>query len=113
LGGLLWIKQGSIEGSIFRSSGVSYRLADTFVQLSPDARLTLMTDGVVEARKRGGELFGFERARMISTQSPESIANEAQAIGQEDDITVVSVQRTPPAGKQPVEILTSIPSAAV
>jgi hypothetical protein len=60
-------------------------------QLAPDAQLTLMTDGVVEARNRAGDLFGFERARGISGKSPESIAQEAQAYGQQDDITVLKL----------------------
>jgi serine phosphatase RsbU (regulator of sigma subunit) len=64
---------------------------NTAFQLAPDSQLTLMTDGVVEARGRSGELFGFERARGISTQSPESIAQQAQAFGQEDDITVLTL----------------------
>jgi hypothetical protein len=36
-------------------------------------------------------LFGFERARGICTRSPDSIAQEAQAFGQQDDITVLTV----------------------
>jgi serine phosphatase RsbU (regulator of sigma subunit) len=64
-------------------------------QLAPDARLTLMTDGVAEARNRAGELFGFERARKIAAHSPESVASEAQAFGQQDDITVLTLALTP------------------
>jgi stage II sporulation SpoE-like protein/beta-galactosidase-like protein len=63
-------------------------------RLAPGSCLTMMTDGVVEARNRKGELFGFERTRIIAAQIPESIAREAQAFGQQDDITVVSIQRT-------------------
>jgi len=29
-------------------------------------RLTLLTDGVVEARNQGGELFGFDRTQALS-----------------------------------------------
>jgi phosphoserine phosphatase RsbU/P len=63
-------------------------------QLAAEAQLTLMTDGVVEARNRAGELFGFERARMIAARPPESIAQEAQAFGQQDDITVLTLSIT-------------------
>ena len=48
-------------------------------------RLTLVSDGVVEAANAKGELFGFDRTREISTA--------AQAWGQNDDITVVTVRR--------------------
>jgi serine phosphatase RsbU (regulator of sigma subunit) len=55
--------------------------------------LTLLTDGVVEARNNTGELFGFERTAAASTQPAESIAKTAQAFGQDDDITVLTISR--------------------
>src|SRR5262249_30846130 len=55
--------------------------------------LTFMSDGVVEARKPTGELFGFERVREISGSTAAVIAAAAQAFGQEDDITVVQIRR--------------------
>ena len=58
------------------------------------AQLTLITDGVIEARSRTGELLGFERTAQLSTQSAESIAQAAQAFGQEDDITVLTLVPT-------------------
>ena len=61
------------------------------IQLPAGAQLTLYTDGVVEARARSGELFGFERAATLSTQPAEMIAQTAQSFGQEDDITVLTV----------------------
>jgi hypothetical protein len=66
---------------------------ETTLQLPEDAQLTLVTDGVVEARARNGELLGFERAAALSTQSAESIAQAAQTFGQEDDITVLTLTR--------------------
>jgi serine phosphatase RsbU (regulator of sigma subunit) len=51
----------------------------------------LLTDGVVEARDKSGALYGFERAAALSIQTPEAIACAAQAFGQEDDITVLSL----------------------
>ena len=56
-----------------------------------------MTDGVVEAQNPGGELFGFDRTRQISTQSAEDIAAAAQSHGQEDDITVLTRTFAPAA----------------
>jgi len=60
--------------------------------------LTLLSDGVVEARSASGELFGFERTGGISRESAEKIAATAQQFGQEDDITVLTVMRTGAAG---------------
>jgi hypothetical protein len=57
--------------------------------------LLLVSDGVVEARNAQGELFGFDRTRAISTQSAENIAHAAQAFGQDDDITVLTLTLAP------------------
>jgi serine phosphatase RsbU (regulator of sigma subunit) len=62
--------------------------------------LTLITDGVAEARAKTGELFGFERAAEISTLAAEYIALTAQAFGQDDDITVLKLTRSR-AGENP------------
>jgi serine phosphatase RsbU (regulator of sigma subunit) len=57
--------------------------------------LTLLSDGVVEARDAKDEMFGFERAQALSTRSAHDIAAAAQQFGQEDDITVVKLRHTP------------------
>ncbi len=61
--------------------------------------LLLVSDGVVEATDQNGELFGFERALELVRTRPSSarIAEVAQAFGQEDDISVISVTRMPVA----------------
>ena len=59
--------------------------------LAPGARLTFVSDGVVEARGANGELFGFERTAALSTQTADKMAEAAQAFGQEDDITVLTL----------------------
>ena len=56
-------------------------------------RLTLLSDGVVEAQSATGELFGFERTCEISSQTAQSIAEQAQRFGQTDDITVLTLNR--------------------
>jgi len=61
------------------------------IPLPAGAQLTLYTDGVVEARARSGELFGFERAAALAMQPAEVIAQTAQSFGQDDDITVLTV----------------------
>lgn len=72
-------------------SGISYET--TQFDLLPDQRLTFYSDGVIEARNQTGELFGFDRAKAISTQTAAAIVEAAKLFGQEDDITVVTVQR--------------------
>ncbi len=62
-------------------------------RLGASDRLTFVSDGVVEARDAGGELYGFERTRSISGQPASTIAQIAKQFGQEDDITVLSVTR--------------------
>jgi serine phosphatase RsbU (regulator of sigma subunit) len=42
---------------------------ETVLRLEPGEQLTFLSDGVVEARGRDGELFGFERTREISRDS--------------------------------------------
>jgi hypothetical protein len=69
--------------------GVAY--AETSAALEPGDRLTFLSDGVVEARNASGELFGFDRAAAISIDSADKIAHAAQAFGQEDDITVLTL----------------------
>jgi len=67
-------------------------------ELAQGSRLAFYSDGVVEAQGTSGELFGFERARGISTESAEVIAEKAVQFGQADDITVVTVERLPGSG---------------
>jgi phosphoserine phosphatase RsbU/P len=75
------------------AGGIEY--SETHFQLEPGDTLTLISDGVVEATNSNGQLYGFERTRAISMQSAGSIAAAAQAFGQEDDITVLTVARAP------------------
>jgi hypothetical protein len=63
------------------------------LEIEPGDRLTLLSDGVVEAQSAGGELFGFDRVRSISTESAEAISEAARQFGQTDDITVLSLVR--------------------
>ena len=71
--------------------GTTY--AESTFRLAAGEQLTLLTDGVLEARNGLGELFGFERTAAIARQSAESIVHEAQVFGQEDDITVLTLTR--------------------
>jgi phosphoserine phosphatase RsbU/P len=66
---------------------------ETTRQLPLGAKVTLVSDGVVEAENAQRELFGFDRTREISGKSAQEIADAAKAWGQTDDITVVTVRR--------------------
>ena len=72
--------------------------AETRCQLDPGDRLIFVSDGIVKATHSDGELYGFERTQAISNESAEKIARAAQAFGQEDDITVLTVVRSVVAG---------------
>lgn len=61
--------------------------------LEPGGRITFYSDGVLEAQNAKGELLGFDRTRELSTFDAKQIADAASAFGQEDDITVVVIQR--------------------
>ncbi|KAA6459741.1 serine/threonine-protein phosphatase [Acidobacteria bacterium AB60] len=63
--------------------------------LDPRSRLTFYSDGVVEAQNPAGELLGFERSRDLSRRPAPEIAAAAQSFGQHDDITVLTIERTP------------------
>jgi len=72
-------------------SGAVYET--TQFNLAPGGRLTFYSDGVIEAQNSKGELFGFDRAKAISSQPAAAIVRAAQLFGQEDDINVVTIQR--------------------
>jgi hypothetical protein len=63
-------------------------------QLIPGEQITLLSDGVIEARDKAGALFGFDRAAAITGQSADQIAHAAELFGQEDDITALTLART-------------------
>lgn len=70
---------------------------NTAMHLAPGDRLVLYTDGLLEARNRAGELFGFARIGAISDNTSEEIAEAAQQFGQDDDITVLTFTVAPRA----------------
>jgi Stage II sporulation protein E (SpoIIE) len=83
----------SVENDLPLGLDAASTYAESRFHLAYDDKLTLMTDGVVEARNKTGELYGFERAARMATGSAESIAWTAQDFGQSDDITVLTVVR--------------------
>jgi Stage II sporulation protein E (SpoIIE) len=69
--------------------------------LSPHDTLMFLTDGVVEARDKTRNLYGFDRVQQALTErlSAEALARRAQEFGQDDDITVISICRQPVEAK--------------
>lgn len=61
--------------------------------VSQGSRLVFITDGIIEARNKKGELYGFDRTKTLSNRSVEEIVRTALEFGQEDDITVIGLQR--------------------
>ena len=86
-------KEIALEGGLPLGLAAEATYPEATVKLPPDMQLTLLTDGVAEARKASGELFGFERTATISAQAAGAIAQTAADFGQEDDITVLTLSR--------------------
>lgn len=72
-------------------------------QFAEGDSLILMTDGIVEAHDAAGNLFGFERIGELLRNGESggaALAEAAQAFGQEDDITVLTIRFVPVAALQ-------------
>ena len=65
---------------------------ETTLKLPNPARLTFISDGIVEAKNGENELLGFARTQELSTLPATAIAEAAQKHGQADDITVVTIE---------------------
>lgn len=76
--------------------GDDARWAEARYDLAPGDHLTFVSDGVIKATRSTGELYGFERTQTISTETAEKVVQAAQAFGQDNDITVLTI-RTEPA----------------
>jgi hypothetical protein len=68
---------------------------ETAIQLEVGDRLTLYTDGLLEARNLDGELYGFDRLQQLVATSPDAKQATEAAVdfGQEDDVTVLTITR--------------------
>jgi hypothetical protein len=87
------------------------RYIETRFHINPGDELTLLTDGVLEARNPQGELFGFERTAAVSTEPIQNIARAASTFGQQDDVTVIRLALEPPSiSRPPAFVLSSEPA---
>lgn len=73
------------------SFGVVYE--ELTVELGKGDCLYLFTDGLLEAMRPGGELFGFDRIKLLFATRPTAgqAAQAAVDFGQDDDITVLTL----------------------
>ena len=94
-------KELPVEGSLPLGAVSGIPFPAMRFTLEADDALMLMTDGVVEAQKADGPLFGFDRiAAMLQAGADGArLAQAAQEFGQEDDITVLTVTRLVPASE--------------
>jgi serine phosphatase RsbU (regulator of sigma subunit) len=84
-------KEVLIENGLPLGLAADTTYAETAFRFIPGQQLTLMTDGIVEARDKSGALYGFDRAATLSNQTADAIAEAAQAFGQDDDITALTI----------------------
>jgi serine phosphatase RsbU (regulator of sigma subunit) len=94
-----------LEGSLPLGAANAIEFSSRTVTLQPGDRLTFLTDGVVEAMNSQNELFGFDRARTISNLPAAAIVQQAQAFGQNDDITVLTIEFMGAPSEAPDETL--------
>jgi hypothetical protein len=90
-------KEVTVEGALPLGAVPGMQFPATRFTLAAGDSLLLMTDGVAEAQNSQGQLFGFERiAHLLSTGTGgAALADAAQAFGQEDDITVLTLSFAP------------------
>jgi hypothetical protein len=78
------------------------------LRLAIGDRLTLYTDGLLEARNPAGDIYSFERLRVLMATHPDAkqATDAAVAFGQEDDITVITLTRLAPGVEATTSLLT-------
>jgi hypothetical protein len=91
-------KELTVESGLPLGLAAEAEYTESTFHLDPGEELTLVTDGVPEARAKNGELFGFERTASIAILSAAHIAATAVAFGQQDDVTVLKIRRQPLPG---------------
>jgi hypothetical protein len=105
-------REVALESGLPLGLSADTKYVETAFRLNEDEQLTLVSDGVVEARGAQGELFGFERTAAMARDSAEQIAGAAQRFGQADDITVLTVTRVAAGKEAATKVATSVLSLA-
>lgn len=85
----------ALPGALPLGIATAAQYAEIEFALTPGDHLALYTDGLLEARSLSGELYGFDRLGALFAARP-SAAQAAEAaidFGQDDDITVLTVER--------------------
>ncbi len=84
-----------MPGSLPLGLGLGAVYEEASFQLQPRDCLSLFTDGLLEARSAAGELYSFERLKLLFSTKPtaEQATEAAVAFGQDDDITVLTLTR--------------------
>jgi hypothetical protein len=97
------VVHGSFPLGLF--SSVAYEESSLHLQVND--HLALYTDGLLEARSKTGELYGFDRTRELFAALPSAThaAEAAVHFGQDDDITIVTLVRIR-MGKESADITT-------
>ena len=92
-------KELSVEGALPLGAIPGMQFPAAHFSLEAGDSLLLLTDGVAESQDADGRLFGFERIAELlhSGAGGTALAAAAQAHGQEDDITVLTLIRLPVA----------------
>ena len=88
-------KELPMEGALPLGMSPTAKFSLMHFQIAPGDRLLLMSDGVVEAQNKNGQLYGFERVNKLLQQpvTAAEIAAAAQDFGQQDDILVLRITR--------------------
>ena len=65
------------------------------MDMRPGDTAVFLTDGIVEAQNELNELFGFSRVESLlrAEANARNLADAAQQHGQNDDLTIISIQR--------------------
>lgn len=85
----------SVPSSLPLGLAADVQYESTTWHLEPHETLTLITDGVLEARGPRGELYGYDRLSALIQSQPtvQQIVDAACTFGQDDDTTVLNVTR--------------------
>jgi serine phosphatase RsbU (regulator of sigma subunit) len=86
-------REMDLPGALPLGMAPSIEYGETTIRLQLGDRLSLYTDGLLEARNPAGELYGFERLKILfaADSTAEQATQAAVRFGQEDDITVLTL----------------------